>query len=76
MKVIDLYKQLEILIKSGQENLPVMISTSIEYTPLEVVDIQEGECCLCDTWTPVFDDDKTVKQQAPPHIESTEKTRN
>ena len=56
MKVIDLYKQLEILINSGQENLSVMISTSSEYTPLEVVDIQEDECCLCDTWTQVFDD--------------------
>lgn len=59
MKVIDLYKQLEILIKSGQEDLPVIINTASTYAPLEVVDIDDGKCHLCDSWTPVFDTDST-----------------
>ena len=63
MKVIDLYKQLEILIKSGQENLPVIISTSCEYTPLEVVEIEDTECCLCDSWTPVFEKQEVLERE-------------
>ena len=55
MKVIDLYKQLEILLQSGQEDLQVMISTSADYVPLEVVEIEDDKCWLCDSWTPVYE---------------------
>ncbi len=63
MKVIDLYRQLRILIESEQENLQVMISTSDTYTPLEVVDIDGDKCCLCDSWTPVFEDIERMEEQ-------------
>ncbi len=63
MKVIDLYKQLHILMDSGQENLQVMINTSDTYNPLEVVDIIGEKCCLCDSWTPVFEDIEIMEEQ-------------
>ena len=63
MKVIDLYKQLGILIRSGQENLPVMLNTSDNYKPLEVVDIIDGKCCFCDSWTPVFEDIEAKQEE-------------
>ena len=62
MKVIDLYKQLEILLQSGQEDLQVMISTSADYVPLEVVEIEDDKCCLCDRWTPGFDNPHEAKK--------------
>lgn len=62
MKVIDLYKQLEILLQSGQEDLQVMISTSADYVPLEVVEIEDDKCWLCDSWTPVFDNPHETKK--------------
>ena len=60
MKVKDLYKQLQILIDSGQEDLPVMISTRDTYQPLELVDIDDGKCMLCDSWTPNWEDNAVV----------------
>ena len=59
MRVIDLYKQLQILLESGQEDLPVIIYTDRTYAPLEVVDIDDGKCHLCESWTQVFDTDST-----------------